>query len=578
MVRRLAGILVADVVGYSRLMELDEVGTLAALKAHREALFDPAIAEHRGRIVKLMGDGALVEFASVVDAVTCAVAIQTRMAGGQDLELRIGVHLGDIIVEGDDIYGAGVNVAARLEGLAEPGGICLSADAYRQVRGKVEAEFEDLGERELKNLAEPLRVYRIDIEPPVPAAAPGTPVPGTTEPLPLPDKPSIAVLPFDNMSGDPEQEYFSDGITEDIITELSRFPELFVIARNSSFAIKDKAVDITDVAKKLGVRYVVEGSVRKAGNRVRITAQLIDASAGGHIWADRYDRELEDIFEVQDDVVRAIVTVLPGRIADSKLEQARRKPTENLSALDYLLRGNYLAPRREDRHDEAIAAYKKAIELDPSCAAAYAGIAHVEVRKIWDLSTLDDDPIGRAYDNARKALAIDDNDYRSHGVMGRIYQERGEYESARRHLERAMTLNPNSTQIMGYWSFFLAYGGDGDGAIETYHRAARLDPFNFEVLELEVLAEAYFMTENYTKAIAVLETMLDRPYAHQQIAMCYAQLDEPEASARHMKLYREQMPESYDEMRSFESHMRLCQRQEDKELWTEAYRKIGLDV
>ncbi len=605
MERRLTAILAADVVGYSRLMELDEAGALTALKAHRQDVFDPAIAEHRGRIVKLMGDGTLVEFASVVDAVTCAIAIQNRMAGRGDreaadrriqlpIQLRIGVHLGDIIVEGEDIYGEGVKVTARLEGLAEPGGICISSDAYRQVRGKVEADFEDLGERELKNLAEPLRVYRVAIEglssSAVPeAAGPGATVPGaagpeTAGPLPLPDKPSIAVLPFDNMSGDPEQEYFSDGITEDIITELSRFPELFVIARNSSFAVKGtaaitgKAVDIRDVAKKLGVRYVVEGSVRKAGNRVRITAQLIDASAGGHIWADRYDRELEDIFEVQDDVVRAIVTVLPGRIAGAKFEQSRRKPTKNLSALDYLLRGNYLAPRHDGKHDDAIAAYKMAIELDPGCAAAYAGIAFTEIEKIWSLSTSGDNPIGRAYDNAREALAIDDNDYRSHGVMGMIYQERGEYDSARRHLERAMTLNPNSTQIMGFWSFFLAYGGDSEGAIETYHRAARLDPYNLGMLKLEVLAEAYFMTKQYKKSIAALEAMLNRPYAHQQIAMCYAQLGEQETSARHMKLYREQMPESYDEMRLFESHMRLCQRQEDRELWTEAYRKIGLDV
>jgi TolB-like protein/cytochrome c-type biogenesis protein CcmH/NrfG len=430
----------------------------------------------------------------------------------------------------------------------------------------------------VKNLAEPLRVYRIAFEPPLSAAAPGAATPTTNEPLALPDKPSIAVLPFDNMSGDPEQAYFSDGITEDIITELSRFPELFVIARNSSFAVKGKAVDIQDAAKKLGVRYIVEGSVRKAGNRVRITAQLIDASAGRHIWADRYDRELEDIFEVQDDVVRAIVTVLPGRIADSKLEQARRKPTENLSALDYLLRGNYLAPQRGGRHDDAIAAYEKAIELDPDCAAAYAGIAFTEIRKIWDLSTSGDDPIGRAYDNARKALAIDDNDYRSHGVMGMIYQERGEYESARRHLERALILNPNSSLIMGYWSLFLAYSGDRKEAIETYHRAARLDPYNIEMLEQEILAEAYFMTKQYHESIAVLKTMLNRHYAYQQIAMCYAQLGEMEASARYMKLYREQMPESYDELKLFESHMRLCQRKEDRDLWTEAYRKIGLDV
>ena len=342
-------------------------------------------------------------------------------------------------------------------------------------------------------------------------------------------------------------------------------------------SVKGKAVDIKDAAKMLGVRYVVEGSVRKAGNRVRITAQLIDASAGGQIWADRYDRELEDIFEVQDDVVRAIVTVLPGRIADSKLEQARRKPTENLSALDYLLPGNYLAPWRDGKHDDAIAAYQKSIELDPRCAAAYAGIAFTEIKKIWDLSTSGDDPIDRAYDYAREALAIDDNDYRSHGVMGLIFSERGEHESARRHLERASTLNPNSTQIMGIWALFLAYSGDCEGAIETYYRAARLDPYNVETLDLEVLAEAYFMTERYNESIAVLKTMLTRHYAYQQIAMCYAQLGEPETSARYMKLYREQMPETYDELKLFDSHMRLCQRTKDRDLWTEAYRKIGLD-
>jgi TolB-like protein/Tfp pilus assembly protein PilF len=382
------------------------------------------------------------------------------------------------------------------------------------------------------------------------------------------------------MSGDPEQEYFSDGITEDIITELSRFPELFVIARNSSFVFKDKAVDIKDAAKKLGVRYLVEGSVRKAGNRVRITAQLIDASLGSHIWADRYDRELEDIFEVQDDVVRAIVTVLPGRIADASAEQSRRKPTDNLSALDYLMRGNHWALKHGDEHGRAIAAYQKAIDLDPTCAAAYAGIAFVEALKIWDFSTSDDDPIGRAYDNARKALAIDDNDYRSHGVMGLILCERGEPGLGRQHLERALTLNPNSTQIMGYWALFLAYSGDPEGAIETYYRAARLDPYNVEMLDSEALSEAYFMTKQYNKSIAVLETMLDLQvhYAHQQIAMCYAQLGDKEACARHMKLYREQMPETYDEMKLFESHMRLCQRTEDRDLWTDAYRKIGLDV
>ncbi len=382
MERRLAAILVADVVGYSRLMELDEVGTLAVLKAHRTEFIDPTIAKHGGRTVKLMSDGALVEFPSAVASVECAAEIQRGMVernagalGDSHIEFRIGINLGDVIVEGNDLYGEGVNIAARVEGLAEPGGVCLSAKVYHEVNGKLDLTFDDLGFKAVKNIAEPLRVYRVAGEGSPYGDAP------TIEAPPLPDKPSIAVLPFTNMSGVPEQEYFSDGITEDIITELSRFPELFVIARNSAFVFKGKAIDIKDAADKLGVRYLVEGSVRKAGNRVRITAQLIDASTGGQIWADRYDRELEDIFEVQDDVVRAIVAVLPGRIADANIKQSRRKPTENLSALDCLMRGNYLASRRGDGHDRAIAAYQKAIELDPNCAAAYAGIAYTEVKR-----------------------------------------------------------------------------------------------------------------------------------------------------------------------------------------------------
>ena len=304
MERRLAAILAADVVGYSRLMELDEVGTLTALKSHRKEVLDPAIAEHRGRIVKLMGDGTLVEFASVVDAVACAIAMQTAIAethgdgsGARRIELRIGVHMGDIIVEGDDIYGAGVNVAARLEGLADPGGICLSGDAYRQVRGKVAADFEDLGEKLVKNLAEPLRVYRIAEK-----TSPSTAVPAAAGPSPIPDKASVAVLPFDNMSSDPEQEFFADGISEDIITALSKISRLRVIARNSTFAYKGQALDLRRVAGELGVRYVLEGSIRRGGNRLRITAQLIDTESGSHVWAERFDRTIADLFDIQDEI------------------------------------------------------------------------------------------------------------------------------------------------------------------------------------------------------------------------------------------------------------------------------------
>ena len=309
--RRLAAILAADVAGSCRLIGIDEEGTLAQLKALRKTLFDPKIAEHRGRIVKNTGDGALVEFASVVDAVRCADEIQrgvaeqnTDVPQDKRIEFRIGIHVGDIIIADDDIFGDGVNIAVRLEGIAEPGGICISDDAHRQVRGKVESTLEDMGSQSLKNIAEPMRAWRVRIGP---SSSPATKPPTeTAQPLALPDKPSIAVLPFQNMSGDPEQEYFADGMVEDIITGLSRSKSLFVIARNSSFTYKGKAVDVKQVGRELGVRYVLEGSVRKAGNRVRITGQLIEAATGAHLWADRFDRPLDDIFALQDEITMSV--------------------------------------------------------------------------------------------------------------------------------------------------------------------------------------------------------------------------------------------------------------------------------
>ncbi|MEE9589593.1 MAG: adenylate/guanylate cyclase domain-containing protein, partial [Hyphomicrobiaceae bacterium] len=331
--RKLAAILAADVVGYSRLMGEDEAGTLAALKAHREELVEPKIAEHNGRVVKLMGDGLLAEFGSVVSAVQCAVEIQRAMAErntdlpeGRRIDFRVGINLGDVIVEGEDIYGDGVNIAARLEGLAEPGGICVARNVFDQVKGKVDTAFEDLGERKIKNIAEPLRVYSVRPD------NSDRPARAMEDALALPQRPSIAVLPFENMSADPEQEFFADGITEDIITELSKFRSLFVIARNSSFAFKGQPTDAKEVSAKLGVRYVVEGGVRRAGNRVRVTAQLIDAVDDKHIWAERYDRDLEDIFAVQDEVTRAIVSTIEPQLGSTERQRARRKPTESLDA------------------------------------------------------------------------------------------------------------------------------------------------------------------------------------------------------------------------------------------------------
>ncbi|WGS18530.1 adenylate/guanylate cyclase domain-containing protein [Bradyrhizobium sp. ISRA463] len=341
--RRLAAVLAADVAGYSRLMGTDEVGTLAALKSHRREVVDPAIAEHHGRIVKTTGDGMLVEFASAVDAVNCAMEVQGRMAkrnGGASpkITFRIGINVGDIIIDGDDIFGDGVNVAARVENECEPGSVCLSGSAFEQVRGKTSFLFDDLGERALKNIDRPVRLYDARSGSATPSKSSNSPAePYKT--LPLPDKPSIAVLPFQNMSGDPEQEYFADGVVEDIITALSRFKSLFVIARNSSFTYKGKAVDIKQVGQQLGVRYVLEGSVRKAGNRVRITGQLIEAATNNHLWADKFDGLIEDIFSLQDEVTEAVVTLIAPAVVRAEIERAKRKPTDRLDSYDLYLRG-----------------------------------------------------------------------------------------------------------------------------------------------------------------------------------------------------------------------------------------------
>jgi len=356
MERRLAAILAADVVGYSRLMGMDEAGTLRRLKALRRDLVQPKIAEHKGRVVKLMGDGLLAEFPSVVEAVQCAARIQEEI-GGRDpgaseaerIRLRIGVNLGDVIVEGSDIYGDGVNVAARLEGLAEPGGVCISGHVFDAIDGKLALACEDIGARQVKNIAKPVHVYRLTL-----AGGP-TPAERAAGPFQLLDRPSIAVLPFTNLSGDREQEYFSDGITEDIITELSRFRALFLIARNSSFAFKSRSENVKNIARELGVEYIVEGSVRKSGSRVRITAQLIEADSGNHLWAERYDRNMEDIFAVQDEVTQAIVAALPGRVDAAAVEQGRRRPTESLTAYDFLLRGEWLLRSGCFDDDEAFA-------------------------------------------------------------------------------------------------------------------------------------------------------------------------------------------------------------------------------
>jgi TolB-like protein/class 3 adenylate cyclase len=372
--RRLAAVLAADVVGYSRLMGANEVGTLAALKSHRREVIDPAIAEYGGRIVKTTGDGVLVEFPSAVHAVTCAMIVQQKMSARNanaaiSIAFRIGINVGDIIIDEGDIFGDGVNVAARVEGECTPGGVCLSGTAFEHVRGKTDFEFDDLGEKALKNIDRPVRLFAVRSGEPL-AAVSAKPTAGADAPM-LPDKPSVAVLPFQNMSGDPDQEYFADGMVEDIITALSRFKSLFVIARNSSFTYKGKAVDIKQVGRELSVRYVLEGSVRKIGGRVRITGQLIEAATNRHLWADKFDGDLEDVFGLQDQVTMSVVSLIAPKLEQVEIERARQKATESLDSYDCYLRGMALTYRRSSLH-EAREYFKAAIERDRENGPAYA--------------------------------------------------------------------------------------------------------------------------------------------------------------------------------------------------------------
>ena len=513
MERRLAAILAADVVGYSRLMGEDEAGTLARLKSLRKELVQPKIAGGRGRTVKLMGDGLLAEFPSVVEAVRCAVDIQQDMAGRESslpderrIRLRIGVNLGDIIVEGSDIYGDGVNIAARLEGLAEPGGVCISGKVYQEVRNKLPTAFEDLGERQVKNIAEPVRVYRW-----TDAAADPTPgTAGAEGALPLPDKPSIAVLPFTNMSGDPEQEYFSDGITEDIITELSRFRSLFVIARNSTFHYKGQSPKVQDIGRELGVQYVVEGSVRKAGNRVRITAQVVEAASGNHIWAERYDRELEDVFAVQDEVVRTIVSTVGERVDSAGQKRAERLSASDLRAYDHIHRATASIYRfTKEGNARAREHLERAVELDPRSSQAHHQLSVVHFMD-WMAHWVDDreKSLAIAYDSAKKAVALDDTDGTAYSALGMCHIYHREYDDARYCFERALMLNPNDCHSLRRFGFYLTAVGRIDEALTNFDQSARINPLQPEWVDW-MRGITFFTARRYDEAIMSLRTIQD---------------------------------------------------------------------
>ena len=529
--RRLAAIFAADVVGYSRLIGGDEEGTLSALKALRQSLLDPKITEHRGRIVKTTGDGVLVEFASTVDAVRCGLDIQRAMpAHNADLppdkkiEFRIGINVGDIIVEGDDILGDGVNVAARLESISQPGGICISDVVHQQVTGRLDAKFIDVGEQNLKNISRPVHVYRLELAP----AVESVPPPAI---LALPDKPSIAVLAFENMSGDPDQEYFSDGITEDIITGLSQNHGIFVIARNSSYTYKGQSVDVSRIGRELGVRYVLEGSVRRAGERVRITAQLTEAEGRAHIWASRYDRELTDIFAVQDEITRSIVATVAPEMVEAEMRRVRRKEPQTLGAWECAMRAQWHLARltREDLV-EAHRLAAQATVLDPGASLGFNVDAFTHIHEVtngWSNSVMQS--VLAAHQAATKAAALDSRDAVSQTALGACEVLMRRADDAIARLKTAIDLNPNLTWAHGNLGLALASSGRGNEAVAPLSEALRLSPRDqFNWLWHYLMGFALFVAGRYEEALAWADTSLREnsgvPGAYRVRAVCLSQL------------------------------------------------------
>jgi adenylate cyclase len=502
--RRLTAILAADVAGYSRLMGLDEAGTARTLHEHRAAV-DPVVAHYGGRIVKTTGDGVLLEFPSIVAAVDCAVVVQNLMRERnrdvpEELRMlfRIGINLGDVLIDGDDILGDGVNIAARLEGIAEPGGICVSDDVFRQVSGKLDASFEDIGNQQLKNIARPVHAYRarfVDV--------PASEISASL--LPLPDKPSIAVLPFTNMSGDPEQDYFADGTAEDIITALSHFKALFVIARNSSFTYKGRAVDVKQVGRELGVRYVLEGSVRKSANRVRITGQLVDTATGTHLWADRIDGGLGDIFELQDQVTERVVGAIAPLVEKAEIERAKRKPTESLDAYALYLRGlaRFYQFAGRQANDEALRLFNSAIELDPDFASAYgrAALCYAFAKGNGWISDAASE-VAEAMRLAQRALELGKDDAMALAASGWalafVVRDLGGGAAL---IDRALRLNSNCAEAWFYGGWAKNYLGEPESAIERLARAMRLNPIDPRMSAMRTAtAHAHFFLGRYDEA------------------------------------------------------------------------------
>jgi adenylate cyclase len=580
--RKLAAILAADIAGYSRLMGLDEAGTAKLLREHRAAI-DPILARHGGRIFKTTGDGVLVEFPSIVAAVESALAVQKLMAErngdvpeDRRMLFRIGINLGDVLIEGDDILGDGVNVAARLEGIAEPGGICISDDSYRQVRGKLDASFEDAGEQQLKNITRPVRIYRVRFD----GAAKSAPM------LPLPTKPSIAVLAFQNMSGNPEQEYFADGIAEDIITMLSRSQSLFVIARNSSFTYKGRAVDVKQVARELGVRYVLEGSVRRSGNRVRLTAQLIDTITGNHMWGERYDRDLTDVFAIQDEITEAIVIAIEPAVADMEWRRAVRKPPESLDAWEAYQRGLWHMGRLGVTDNEAAVTdneaaksfFRRAIDLDPRFAPAHAQCAIAIFMGCALYQTMSiPEALAEGLPMAQRAIALEPGAAVAHVSMGYGRNGQGDYEGMLAAGRQALAISPNYATAHIQLGNALLFSGRPREALESFRRAARLDPHDpLRINRLSHNITAHYFLREYELAVEAgkdtLRSYPDHPIACRLLAAALGQTGRLEEARRALQKAISVAPKSFD---MYVRQRAPWVRVEDYEHMLEGLRKAG---
>src|SRR6516162_754670 len=552
--RRLAAILAADVAGYSRLIGADESGTLQALKAIRAELIDPTIASHNGRLVKTTGDGLLVEFGSVVDALRCATEVQAGMAErnatmreNKRIEYRIGINMGDIVVEDGDIFGDGVNVAARLEVLAAPGGICVSARVQEDAVGKLDLAFEDMGEQQLKNIARPVRAYRVATSS-VSATAQETPA------LALPDKPSVAVPPFNNMSGDPEQEFLADGIAEDVITALSRYPSLFVIARNSSFTYKGRAVDVKQVGRELGVRYVLEGSLRKSGDRIRVTTQLVEAETGKHVWAARYDRELADIFAVQEEIAEAVTIAVAPAVGDAELRRALRKPIGNLDAWAAYQRGLWHL-FKFGRDDIALAqkCFQQAIDIDPAFAGGYKGLAWAHAEAVSVLHSRNPAEAHSLVEAmARRAIALDGTDAEAHATLAEAMLLRhGDYEGALAEAEIALAISPNLALAHGMLGEALIFSGRPEEGLAAVQTAIGLDPHDPKLaIRLNNLAMGLYFSREYEAAVEAAKRAVranpDFPHTYRRLAAALGQLGRTAEAKEALKKAMAIAPAAFD--------------------------------